>query len=143
MEYRRGAHTVFNLEYHIVWSTKYRYKIMRGEVGIRLRDLLRQTCMSKDAKILQGSVSSDHVHMLVSCPPTIAPAKLVQALKGRSSRMLQQEFPHLKKRYWGRHIWGRGYFICTVGQVTEDMIKQYISDQEEEEAPESFKVTSE
>ncbi len=143
MEYRRGAHTVYNVEYHFVWITKYRYHVLRGEVGVRLRDLLRQTCMSCDIKILKGSVGSEHVHMLVSCPPSLAPAKIVQYLKGRSSRRMQEEFPQLKKRYWGRHIWARGYFVATVGQVTEEMIKEYIANQDHDTPDEDFKVEHE
>lgn len=142
MEYRKGAHTVYNVEYHFVWVTKYRYQVLKGEVGVRLRDLLRQSCMSRDIKIVKGSVSSDHVHMLVSCPPTLAPARIVQFLKGRSSRRIQEEFATLKKRYWGRHIWARGYFVATVGQVTEEMIKEYIAHQDHDVPEEDFKVES-
>jgi len=140
MEYRKGAHTVYNIEYHVVWTTKYRYDVLKGETGMRLRDMLRQTCLALDVKILKGSVSSRHVHMLVSCPPLLAPAKLVQYLKGRSSRRMQEEFPHLRKRYWGRHVWGRGYFVATVGQVTDQMIKDYIESQEDDTPDEDFKV---
>ena len=143
MEYRKGAHTVYNVEYHFVWITKYRYPVLRGEVGVRLRDLLRETCMASDIRILKVSVGPEHVHMLVSCPPSVAPAKIVQYLKGRSSRRMQEEFPQLKKRYWARHIWARGYFVATVGQVTEEMIKQYIANQDHDTADEDFKVESE
>jgi putative transposase len=99
--------------------------------------------MSRDVTIVQGSIGKDHVHMLVSCPPTIAPAKLVQYIKGRSSRMIQEEFPHLKKRYWGQHMWGRGYFCATVGTVTEEIIRQYIANQKMEDGDENFKVADE
>jgi putative transposase len=81
--------------------------------------------------------------MLVSCPPTLAPAKLVQYIKGRSSRMIQEEFPHLKKRYWGQHMWGRGYFCATVGTVTEEIISQYIANQKMVDGDENFKVVDE
>lgn len=93
--------------------------------------------------IVQGSIGKDHVHMLVSCPPTLAPAKLVQYIKGRSSRMIQEEFPHLKKRYWGQHMWGRGYFCATVGTVTEEIIRQYIANQKMVDGDENFKVVDE
>lgn len=79
--------------------------------------------------IVQGSVGSDHVHLLLSCPPTLAPSKIVQYLKGRSSRLLQEQFPELKKRYWGQDLWGRGYFCATVGSVTEETIRRYIENQ--------------
>jgi putative transposase len=101
---------VWDIKYHLVWITKYRYKVLRGEVAERARDLLRQICAAREVKILRGAVSPDHIHMLVVAPPQLAPAKLVQFLKGRSSRMLQSEFPHLRKRYWGQHLCdgGRG-----------------------------------
>src|SRR5437762_680629 len=114
MEYRKGSHTVYSVEYHFVWVTKYRFSVLRGDVGIRLRDMIRQTCMAMDVLIIKGSVSAEHVHILASCPPSLAPAQIVQRIKGRSSRRLQEEFPQLRKRYWGRHIWARGYFVATV-----------------------------
>ena len=78
-------------EYHLVWITKYRYKVLRGEVAERARALLREICAAREVRIVRGAVSPDHVHMLV-VPPQLAPAKLVQFLKGRSSRMLQRDF---------------------------------------------------
>src|SRR5207247_920842 len=88
-EYQHSAHAVWDIKYHLVWITKYRYKVLRGEVAERARDLLRQICAAREARIIRGAVSPDHVHMLVVVPPQLAPAKLVQFLKGRSSRMLQ------------------------------------------------------
>ena len=99
--------------------------------------------MSRDVTIIQGSIGKDHVHILVSAPPTIAPAKLVQYIKGRSSRLIQEEFPHLQKKYWGQHMWGRGYFCSTVGTVTEETIRTYIENQRVEENKENFKVSDE
>ena len=127
----------------MVWITKYRYKVLTGEVALRARELIRQSCMSREINIVRGSVGKDHVHLLISCPPGLAPAKIVQYLKGRSSRLLQQEFPHLEKRYWGQPLWGRGYFCATVGAVTEEMIKEYVEHQEVEGSDENFKVTDE
>ena len=129
-EYRRGPHSVYDIQYHLVWTTKYRYRVMTDEIGHRVRDIIRQICMTRDVIILQGHVSPDHIHVLVSCPPQIAPSSLVQMLKGKSSRMLQQEYPHLRKRYWGQHMWARGYFCATVGAVTDKMVKAYIHQQE-------------
>jgi putative transposase len=99
--------------------------------------------MSRDVDIIQGSIGKDHVHILVSAPPTLAPAKLVQYIKGRSSRLIQEEFPHLHKKYWGQHMWGRGYFCSTVGAVTEETIRSYIENQRGEEGRENFKVSGE
>ena len=95
---------MWDVKYHVVWITKYRYKVLRGEVAERARDLIRQICAAREVTIVRGAVSPDHIHLLVGVPPQLAPAKRVQYLKGRSSRMLQEEFPHLRKRYWGQHL---------------------------------------
>ena len=142
-KYRRSSHTISDIKYHIVWVTKYRYKVLSGEVAIRTRDLLRQICLSRDIVIIKGSVGRDHVHMLISCPTRLSPAKIVQYLKGRSSRLLQEEFPHLKKRYWGKHLWARGYFCATVGAVTEEIVKEYIENQKFEVKTNEFKIEDE
>jgi len=95
MEYRYGSHTVFNVEYHFVWVTKYRYEDLTGEVAIRVRDLVRQTCESFEIQIMKGVVSKDHVHVFVSAPPTMAPSEIMRRIKGRTSIKLFEEFPHL------------------------------------------------
>jgi putative transposase len=141
VEYRKSAHTLWDVKYHIVWITKYRYKVLRGEIAVKARELLRQICQSRDVVIVQGAVSPDHIHMLVSVPPHLSPSKLVQSMKGRSSRMLQDEFPQLKKRYWGQHLWGRGYFCASVGAVDEESIRRYIENQQWEDPGENFKIT--
>ncbi len=129
-EYKKGPHTVYEIQYHFVWVTKYRYHILKGDVALRAREVIRQTCETRNITILSGHVSKDHIHIHVSCPPELAPSKIAQYVKGRSSRIIQQEFPHLKKRYWGKHLWARGYFYATVGRVTEKMIAAYIAQQE-------------
>ena len=116
--------------------------MLRGEVAERARDLIRQRCAAREITIVRGAVSPDHIHLLVAAPPQLAPAKLVQYLKGRSSRMLQEEFPHLRKRYWGQHLWARGYFCATVGAVDEKTIQAYIENQKWDEDAESFKITA-
>jgi putative transposase len=116
-EYRHSAHATFDMKYHVIWITKYRYKILRGRIAERARDLIREVCQRRDMMIIRGAISPDHVHMLMSSPPHLAPAKLVQYIKGRSSRKLQEEFPELRKRYWGQHLWAQGYFCATVGAV--------------------------
>ena len=141
-EYRTNAHALWDIKYHVVWITKYRYKVLRGEVAERSRDLIRQICEAREVRIVRGAVSPDHIHMLVSAPPQLAPSKLVQYVKGRSSRRLQEEFPHLRKRYWGQHLWARGYFCATVGAVDEATIKQYIENQKWDEDDQGFKITA-
>ena len=142
-EYRNASHTVYDIKYHIVWITKYRYKILRGAIAIRLRDLLKQGCEAKGIKVLKGSVGVDHVHMLISCPTDLSPSQIAQYLKGRSSHLLQEGFPELKKRYWGQHIWGRGYFCGTVGEVDEETIRKYIENQGKEEGNDDFEIVDE
>lgn len=128
-EYKYGGHSVHDIQYHVCWCTKYRYPVLRGEMALRCRDLLRQVAMAREMTIIRGSLAPDHVHMLISAPPSLAPAKIVQYLKGRSSRKMQMEYEALRKRYWGQHMWARGYFCATVGTVTEEIIKKYIEDQ--------------
>lgn len=139
-EYRSSSHTAYDIKYHFVWITKYRYKILRGKIAIRAREILKQGCEANGFVILKGSVGSDHVHMLLSCPTDIAPSKIMQILKGRSSRMLQEEFPELKKKYWGQHMWGRGYFCGTVGEVDEETIRNYIENQGKLESNDEFTI---
>ena len=129
--YRRGAHTVTDLKYHMVWKTKYGYPVLRGEVGLRLREVLRMIAAEHDMVVVQGNIRPNHVHILVSAPTYLSPAKMLQYLKGKSSYRLQREFRELQKRYWGQHLWGRGYFCVTVGAVTAEPVKRYIEEQED------------
>jgi putative transposase len=140
MEYRTGPHTKYKIEYHFVWITKYRYQILKGEIAERLRDIVRQTCSHLEIEILRGVVSKDHIHILVSAPPTLSPAEIMRRVKGRSSAKLFEEFPHLKKRYWGRHFWGRGYFCVTAGELTKDMIREYLEHHFERAENPSFEI---
>lgn len=132
-DYRKGSHTVYDIKYHFVWITKYRYPVLRGSIAMRARELLRQGCEANNLRILKGSVGKDHIHMLLSCPTTMAPSEIAQKLKGRTSKILQEEFPELKKRYWGQHMWGRGYFCGTVGEVDQKTIENYIEHQGEDD----------
>ncbi len=141
-EYRHSAHATFDLKYHVIWIAKYRYKILRGRIAERARDLIREVCQTRDVVIIRRAISPDHIHMLLSAPPHLAPAKLVQYIKGRSSRKLQEEFPELRKRYWGQHLWARGYFCATVGAVDEQTIKAYIENQKWDEDEQGFKITA-
>ncbi len=142
-EYRNGSHTVYDIKYHFVWITKYRYKVLRGSIAERLRELLKQGCEAKGLQILEGSIASDHVHMLLSCPTDLSPSQIAQYLKGRSSHLIQEEFPELKKRYGGQHMWARGYFCGTVGEVDQETIKRYIETQGKEEGNENCQIVEE
>ena len=123
---RKGSHTVSRLSCHIVWSTKYRYKVLSGDLQFRCRELLMQVCDSQEIEILKGVVSSDHVHMHIEYAPKLNVSDIVKKLKGRSSRRLQQEFPELKKQYWGNHFWASGYGVWSTGNITDKMVNDYL-----------------
>ena len=142
MGYRHGAHTVFEIHLHLVWTTKYRKPIMVGEAGQRVRELMRQVCRDEDVEILKGHISKDNVHLFVSIPPQVTISRMVQRLKGKSSHTLLAEFVHLRKTFWGRHVWARGYFCCSSGNVTDEVIAAYIENQAHEDDG-SFRVEGE
>ena len=126
MQYDKGKHGVFYHRYHIVWSTKYRFKVLRGNLRLRIREIVRQVCAENGVEIIKGVLSSDHVHIFVSVPPRLAISDLVRKMKGRSSRKIQQEFPQIRKRYWGQRFWGRAYFSTTSGAITQNVVLQYL-----------------
>ena len=131
-KYRVGAHTKYDLKVHLIWIPKYRKRILMGAVARRARDILRQVAMEHEITIISGKIAVDHVHMFVSYRPTQSISKIMQYLKGTSSRVLLSEFPHLKKQYWGRHLWARGYMAISSGTITDEMIQEYIDQQEGE-----------
>jgi putative transposase len=125
-DYRHGSHTVSRLSAHIVFVTKYRKKVLTGDIQIRCRELIKQVCDSEDVSILKGAVSKDHVHILIEYRPSMSISDFVKRVKGRSSRLLQQEFPKLRKEYWGRHFWAIGYGVWSTGNITEEVVKDYL-----------------
>ena len=142
--YRTSSHSRYDIKYHFVWVTKYRKGILTGAVGTRVRDLVREICRTHDIEILEGAVSRDHVHVLLSCPPNLSPSKIMQYIKGKTSRKLMMEFKHIQTRYWGRHLWARGYFVASSGNVTDEAIMEYIRRQdgtEPRDGGDNFRVT--
>ena len=127
MESRQGSHSVYNLEVHLVWITKYRYQVLQGDIQLRCRDIIRQTCNAMDIQIIKGVVSKDHVHLHLSYAPSHRVSDIVKRLKGRSSRLLMQDFPELKLRYWGNHFWGVGYGSWSTGHITDEVLKAYLN----------------
>ena len=125
-EQRRSGHTISQLKVHIVWVTKYRYPVLTGEIQKRCCHLLIQICDAEDIRILKGVVSKDHVHMHMEYPARLSVSDIVKRLKGRASRRLQDEFPELKKRYWGRHFWAIGYGAWSTGNITDEMVQEYL-----------------
>ena len=124
---RHGSHSVTRLTVHLVWVTKYRYHVLQGDVQKRCRELLIQICNAQDIIILKGAVSIDHVHMHIEYAPKLPVSEIVKSLKGRSSNLLQEEFPDLKTRYWGNHFWAVGFGAWSTGNVTEELIQKYIA----------------
>ena len=141
-DYRKSAHCIYDVKYHVVWITKHRKPVLVEEIGRRVREVIRRICTSLDVEIIKGNIRRDHVHLLVSVPPTLAVSKLVQRMKGVTSRILLQENRGLNKAFWERHLWSRWYFVASVGDVTEEIIARYIEDQHSMERDEDadFKV---
>ena len=140
-EYRHGSHSVFAIHLHFVWTTKYRKQVLVGDVAFQTRELLREICRAESVEIIRGHISKDHVHLFVSIPPQVTISRLVQRLKGKSSHKLLHSFESLRRQYWGRHLWARGYFCCSSGNVTDEVIKAYIEQQNQEDN--DFKVEGE
>jgi len=131
--YRKTSHSVYDLKYHLVWITKYRKPVFFGDVASRLRKLIREICKSLEVEIIKGHVSKDHVHLFVSVPPQLSISKVRGRIKGKTSRKLLSEYRRLSKEFWGRHLWGRGYFAASSGNVTDEVIMQYLATQDLEE----------
>ena len=123
---RSGSHSVTRLTAHLVRCTKYRYHVLRGDIQKRCRELIIQICDAEDVVILKGVVSKDHVHMHIEYPASISVSDIVKRIKGRTSRLLQQEFPKLAERYWGQHFWAIGYGAWSTGNITEEIIQAYL-----------------
>jgi putative transposase len=142
--YRNGSHTVFDLKYHIVWTTKYRKPILNTRLAMRVRELIREIARANEVTIIKGHVSKDHVHLFVSLPPSLSVSKITQLWKGKTSRKVQQEDKQVSKQFWGQHFWARGYFAVSSGSVTDEAIMEYIKHQDEDEDKrgDSFTITN-
>jgi putative transposase len=138
--YKSGSHAVWDCKYHLVWITKYRYPVLVGDVGLRSRELLREIARSLEMTIFAGTINRDHVHLLISIPPNVSVSRAVQFVKGKSSYKLLREYAALRKRYWGQHLRGRGYWVASSGNVTDEVWQNYIEDQKPEEPDDNFKV---
>ena len=126
-DYSKTSHTVFYHRFHIVWITKYRKRVLSGNLRMRVREIVAQAADELSIKIVNGVLSADHVHIFAEIPPHVSVSEFVKIAKGRSSRKIQQEFPELRKQYWGCHFWGRGFFSSTSGNVTDEIINNYIN----------------
>ena len=141
--YRKTSHCTYDIKYHMVWITKYRKPVITGKVAERTRELIRQISATNDVEIMAGHVGKDHLHLLVSVPPHPSISKLVQYYKGNTSRKLQQEYKELNKHFWGQHLWARGYFVASSGNVTDEVIAEYIrtQDLEERQKGDNFRIS--
>jgi len=127
IEYKSNKNVVYSCHYHVVWSPKYRRKVLVDGVGSRLKDIMQDVCAELGATLLESEVMPDHVHILVEVDPQFGIHRLVKALKGRSSRLLRSEFPWLKSRL--PTLWTNSYFVSTTGGVPLSVIMQYIENQ--------------
>jgi putative transposase len=132
-KYRKLTHVVYKCDYHIVFTPKYRFRILTGEIAAAMEQDLRQVCSWKEVEIDEMSIQVDHVHMIVSIPPRLSVSDFMGVLKGKTAIRIFKSHPNLKKKpYWGNHFWARGYFVNTIG-INEEMIRRYVKYQEEEE----------
>ena len=135
------SHTKWKCQYHIVFIPKYRRKVMYGNVKADVREVLKKLCEFKKVEIVEGAVCADHVHLCVSIPPKLSVSEFVGYLKGKSALMIFDKHPEIGSK-WDRSFWARGYYVSTVGNITEDAIKRYIQEQQEESKQEDKKSKS-
>ncbi len=140
--YTRGSHTVYHYRYHLAWITKYRHRVLSGQVQIRTRELLARISEEMGVKIINGVLSKDHIHVFCSIPPHISVSDYMKKLKGKRSYKLQKEFPELRKKYCSRHFWDRGYFSTTSGNITDEIINDYIDKHMDANKPENIENLS-
>ena len=142
-EYRKSSHSIFDIKLHVAWITKYRKPVLMNDIAERVRELIKRICKEQKVEIISGAVSKDHIHMLISIDPSVKVSKLMQLIKGKTSHKLQMEYPSLKREYWGRRFWARGYFCVSVGNTTEKLVKEYIEHHfEGKEGSDSFRIAS-
>ncbi len=125
--YKSNRNVYYSCKYHVVWCPKYRRKVLVEEVSKRLAQIIREVCQEHHAEVLSLEVMPDHVHLLVECDPQLGIHRLVRFMKGRSSRLLRQEFPVLKRKL--PTLWTNSYFVSTVGGAPLLVVKQYIENQ--------------
>ena len=128
-QFKKLSHAVWQCKYHIVWCPKYRFRILRGEVGKSIRNIIRQLCEWRNIEILEGNVQIDHIHLILSIPPKYSISETVGFLKGKSAIKIFDMHHELKKRYWGRHFWAKGYCVSTIG-LDEDQTRRYVRHQQ-------------
>ena len=132
-QFRKLAHSLYECKYHIVFCPKYRYKLLQGDVAKYVTQQVYRLSDQKDGiEVLEVKVQVDHVHMVVTIPPKYAVSQYMGFLKGKMALRLFDRYPELRKRYWGQHVWSRGYCVSTVG-LDEEQICKYVKWQTEKE----------
>ena len=132
-KYKKLSHVIYYHEYHIVWTPKYRFKILEGAIKGFVEESIKSLCDWKKIEISEMNVMKDHIHMVVSIPPKISVSQFMGIIKGKTAIKVFKSFPGLKKKpYWGNHFWSRGYCSSTIG-LDEEKIKKYVKYQEEQE----------
>ncbi len=124
-DFKRLAHAIWQCKYHIVWCPKYRFQILQGKVGESAREIIWQLCDWKKIEVIEGNIQVDHVHIILSIPPKYSVAEVLGFIKGKSAIKIFDRHLELKKRYWGRHFWAKGYCVSTVG-LDEEKIRKYV-----------------
>ena len=140
--YHSGGHSRHDLKVHLIWIPKYRKRVLMGELGEAVRALIRRLCSEIDVKILTGKVAPDHIHLFVSYPPELSISDMMQHIKGKSAYILLNDYPHLAKTFWGRHLWARGYCAVSSGSITDELIQKYIEEQDGEDLHGPIEMTT-
>ena len=135
------AHTKWMCKYHIVFTPKYRRKIIYNQLKEDIRDILKQLCAYKGVEIIEGHLMPDHIHMLVSIPPKMSVSSFMGYLKGKSTLMLYDRHPELQSK-WDKAFWARGYYVETIGNITDEAVQKYIKEQAEESRKEDSRSTA-
>ena len=131
--YRRLSHSVYECKYHVVFCPKYRHRILKGDIAEYTRQQIYQLCRQKDKlEVLELNIQPDHVHLILSIPPKYAVSNIMGFLKGKLSLRLFQKYERLGHRYWGKHLWSRGYCVSTIG-LDEEKMRKYVQWQEQRE----------
>ena len=127
VEVRSNNNVVYRCAYHVVWCPKYRRPVIEGDVDTRLKQIIREVCAERECNLIELETMPDHVHLLVECDPQYGIHRLVKQIKGRSSRLLRDEFPSIKSRL--PTLWTNSYFVATVGSAPLETVKEYVANQ--------------
>ena len=141
MDNKSLSHTKWKCQYHIVFIPKYRKKQLYGQIKVDVREIISTLCKYKDVEIIAGAVCEDHVHLSVAIPPTISISSFMGYLKGKSTLMIYDRHPELQSK-WNKAFWARGYYVETIGNITEDAVRKYINEQAEESRKEDARSTA-